>query len=248
MLPPDSVAIARAGAARRSSVLVSSDVANIRALVRENYFDGLAIIRAQDNYVVQWGDPDEKRPINSAQKKLMGEFERNIGSDLDFTPMPDKDGFAPRTGFSNGWPVARKGKQTWLTHCYGMVGAGRDTSLDSGNGAELYAMIASARQLDRNVTMVGRVVQGMEWLAVMPRGTGAMGFYEQPEQRHAINSVRLASDMPANERPVIEMLRTNSALFKEHMKIRRNQRNEWFRVQAGYADVCGVPMAVRKKE
>ncbi len=223
-------------------------VANIKALVKENYFDGLAIIRAQDNYVVQWGDPDEKRPINIAQKKIMGEYERNIARDLDFTPMPDKDGYAPKTGFSNGWPVARKGKQTWLTHCYGMVGAGRDTALDSGSGSELYAMIATARNLDRNVTMVGRVVQGIELLSAMPRGTGNLGFYEQPEQRHAITRVRMAADLPANERPAFEMLRTDSALFKEHIKIRRNQRNEWYRLPAGYVDVCGVPAVVRKKE
>jgi cyclophilin family peptidyl-prolyl cis-trans isomerase len=31
-------------------------------LVRERYFDGLAVIRAQDNRVVQWRDPDEKNP------------------------------------------------------------------------------------------------------------------------------------------------------------------------------------------
>jgi hypothetical protein len=37
-------------------------VANIKALVRAHYFDGLNIIRVQDNYVVQWGDPDGKRP------------------------------------------------------------------------------------------------------------------------------------------------------------------------------------------
>ena len=30
--------------------------ANIRALARGKYFDGLAIVRAQDNFVVQWGD------------------------------------------------------------------------------------------------------------------------------------------------------------------------------------------------
>ena len=33
-------------------------VANIKALARENYFDGLAFLRSQDNYVVQWGDPN----------------------------------------------------------------------------------------------------------------------------------------------------------------------------------------------
>jgi len=36
--------------------------ANIRAMVREGYFDGLAIYRSQDNWVVQWGDPDEDKP------------------------------------------------------------------------------------------------------------------------------------------------------------------------------------------
>src|SRR5689334_3268159 len=33
-------------------------VANIRTLVGQHYFDGLAILRVQDNYVVQWGDPE----------------------------------------------------------------------------------------------------------------------------------------------------------------------------------------------
>src|SRR5688572_13792254 len=33
-------------------------VANVKALAREQYYDGLAIVRAQDNYVVQWADPN----------------------------------------------------------------------------------------------------------------------------------------------------------------------------------------------
>src|SRR3974390_3191162 len=35
-------------------------VANVLALTRGNYFDGAPITRAQDDYVVQWGDPDGK--------------------------------------------------------------------------------------------------------------------------------------------------------------------------------------------
>src|SRR5665647_71725 len=51
-------------------------VENISTLVRERYFDGLALIRSQDNWVVQWGDPDEKnpRPMKSAKATLKGEF------------------------------------------------------------------------------------------------------------------------------------------------------------------------------
>src|ERR1700678_3380772 len=38
-------------------------VTAIKKLVRQHYFDGLNIIRAQDNYVVQWGDEEEKRSL-----------------------------------------------------------------------------------------------------------------------------------------------------------------------------------------
>ena len=31
-------------------------------LARERYYDGLAILRVQDNYVVQWGDPNSEKP------------------------------------------------------------------------------------------------------------------------------------------------------------------------------------------
>src|SRR5262245_59952217 len=36
-------------------------VDNIRLLVRDEFFDGLAITRVQDNFVVQWGDADGKK-------------------------------------------------------------------------------------------------------------------------------------------------------------------------------------------
>src|SRR5262245_1150067 len=63
-------------------------VANIKALVREGYFDGLAIIRVQDNYVVQWGDPDNKRPIRRAQRNLAAEFTRSA-TGMQFMPLAD---------------------------------------------------------------------------------------------------------------------------------------------------------------
>jgi peptidylprolyl isomerase len=46
--------------------------ANIKTLIREGYFDGLAIVRSQENYVVQWADPDEKRELKTAKKSGAG--------------------------------------------------------------------------------------------------------------------------------------------------------------------------------
>src|SRR3984957_11836071 len=166
-------------------------VANIKALVHEHYFDGLPIERAQDDYVVQWGDPDNKRPVHNAQKTLAAEFTRTA-KELNFSVLPDPDTYAPEVGFVDGFPAARDPRThtAWLTHCYAMVGAGRDNDVDSGGGTELYVVIGQApRHLDRNITLLGRVVQGMDLLAVMPRGSGALGFYEHPAERTVIKSV-----------------------------------------------------------
>jgi hypothetical protein len=38
-------------------------VANIKRLVRAGFYDGLAVVRVQDNYVVQWGDAQSTPPI-----------------------------------------------------------------------------------------------------------------------------------------------------------------------------------------
>ena len=226
-------------------------VANIRALAHAGYWNGLSINRSQDNFVVQWGDPNsgEKiaKSLGDAKPHLPAEFSRST-KDLKFTRLPDADGWAPQVGFVGDFPVARDPRegQTWLTHCYGMIGAGRDTAPDSSNGSELYVVTGqSPRQLDRNITTVGRVVQGMELLSVLPRGTGGLGFYEKPEQRVAIQSIRLAADVPESERTPLELLRTDSKTFAAATEARRNRRDGWYVRPAGHIDLCNVPLPAR---
>jgi peptidylprolyl isomerase len=225
--------------------------ANIRALAKEGYWDGLAILRSQDNYVVQWGDPnaEEKsaRAFKQAKAKLAAEFARSADG-LSFTRLADGDIYAPEAGWSGGFPAARdpKSGQAWLTHCYATVGAGRGNEADSSNGAELYVVIGHApRHLDRNITLVGRVLQGMEHLSVLPRGTGPLGFYEKPEQRVAIDSVRLASEVPEAERVALEVFRTDTPAFERLVEARRNRKEEWFLDPVGRVELCNVPIPVR---
>ncbi|MFC5570591.1 peptidylprolyl isomerase [Lysobacter yangpyeongensis] len=226
-------------------------VGNIRTLAKEGYWNGLSINRSQDNFVVQWGDAaeDEKqrKPLGSAQAKLPAEFER-ASKGVQFSRLPDRDGWAPQVGFADGFPAARdpQADKAWLAHCYGAVGAGRDVAADSSNGTELYVVTGqSPRQLDRNITVVGRVVQGMEYLSVLPRGTGPLGFYEKPEQRTPIKAIRLASEVPENDRVPLELLRTDSTAFTELVEARRNRRDEWYKRPAGHIDLCNVPLPVR---
>ena len=223
---------------------------NIKSLVREGYFDGLAVIRSQDNFVVQWGDAEGKRPLKSARSSVPPEFTVAKGMSLPFTRLPDADGYAPEVGFSNGLPAARDPRtgEAWLVHCYAMVGAGRANEVDSGTGAELYVVTGHApRQLDRNIALVGRVVQGIELLSVLPRGTGALGFYEKPSQHVPIVSVRMAADVPEAERARIELMRTDTPTFGALVEARRNRQDDWYKVPAGYIDVCNVPIPVRPR-
>lgn len=227
--------------------------ANIRTLVREGYFDGLAVIRSQDNYVAQWGDADEKnpRPFKSAKAKLQEEFTVPLKSAGQFTRLPDRDGYAPQVGHSNGFPSARDPKtgRAWLAHCYGMVGVGRDTASDSGNGSSLYAVNGHApRHLDRNITVVGRVVSGMAHLSTLPRGPAPMGFYEKPEQNIPIVSVKMAADVPEAERSKLEVMRTDSAAFQAAIEAQRNRGGPWTKVSAGYVELCNVPIPVREQK
>ena len=222
-------------------------VANLLALTRGRYFDGLAIVRAQDNYVVQWGDPEGKKSVGTAHRTLAAEFERPLRG-LAITRLPDPDTYAPEVGFVEDFPVAADPAtgRAWLVHCYGMLGAGRDTDVDSGGGTELYVVIGQApRHLDRNVTLLGRVVAGMERLAVMPRGSGQLGRYEHAEQYVPLTSMRVAAEVAPAQRSNLEVLRTDTPTFLAYLEARRNRREDWFKVPAGRVDVCNVPLPVR---
>ncbi|HEY2344276.1 MAG TPA: peptidylprolyl isomerase [Xanthomonadaceae bacterium] len=226
--------------------------ANIRTLARNHWFDGVSINRSQDNFVVQWGDPNagEKnaKPLAPAKEHVPAEFSADARH-LGFHRLKDVDGYAPEVGFVDGFPAGMDPKtgKAWLAHCYGTLGAGRDLAPDSSTGAELYVVTGQApRQLDLNITTVGRVVQGMELLSVMPRGTGPLGFYEKPEQRVPIKAIRLASAVPEAERTPLQVLRTDTPTWDAAVEARRNRRDDWYLRPAGHIDLCNVPIPVRK--
>jgi cyclophilin family peptidyl-prolyl cis-trans isomerase len=224
-------------------------VANIKALARAGYYDGLPVLRVQDNYVAQWGDPDNRHPIPRGIGPLAPEFDSEIWPQMPFTPLPDGDVYAPEVGFSGSFPAARSTQQhlAWLAHCYGMVGVGRDLDVRSGSGAEMYVVIGHApRHLDRNVALVGRVMKGIELLSGLPRGSGEMGFYSATETAVRIKSIRVAADLPPAQRSRLEVIRTDTPTFAALIESRRNRHDDFFKVPAGHIDLCNVPIAVRE--
>lgn len=224
-------------------------VANIQALARANYWQGATVYRLQDNYVAQWGHNDSDKPWpNGVVVKPPAEYSRPLKG-LRVRPLGSPDDYAPDAGFVDGWPVAYSPKAGWadLTHCYGSVGVGRDLSPDTGTGGELYAVIGQApRQLDRNIALVGRVIDGIDRLSSLPRGTGDLGFYKDKAQYVPIASIRLASAIPPAERPSYQYMDTQSPSFARYLHIRANRHDSFYIQPAGGVDLCNVQVPVRK--
>jgi peptidylprolyl isomerase len=276
-------------------------IGNIRTLAAAHWWDGTSINRAQDGYVVQWGDPDgedkaKAKPLPAGllvvdqhaysvdqidiqlaqwgeERTALSEQEwrktlkagakttnRDPGSlDYGSTKTPrhrdgwhERDSYAAWAEFHNGWPLASDGDKGadarfWPTHCYGTVGVGRDYPPDTGSGAELYAVIGHApRQLDRNIAVVGRVIEGMEHLSTLPRGTGDIGFYRTAAERTPIRAIRIGADVPGL--PTYEYLSTESASFARYADARANRRDPFYIRPAGGVDICNVPVPVRRRQ
>jgi peptidylprolyl isomerase len=221
-------------------------VANIRALARGGWWNGAAIYRVQDNYVVQWGNNESDKPFPAGVlAKPPAEYHR-ARKGLAITPLGSPDSYAPAAGFAGGWPVAYdpKAGTANLVHCYAMVGVGRNLSPDTGSGGELYAVIGHApRHLDRNIALVGRIVSGFEAMSALPRGTEALGFYKERSSDVPIVSVKLVADLPANERPRFEYLAGPS--FAAYLHARKNRQDDFFIRPAGGADLCNINVPVR---
>jgi peptidylprolyl isomerase len=207
-------------------------IANIRALARGGWWQGAAIYRVQDNYVVQWGLNESDKPLPAGVVK---------------TPPAE---YTRPVGHAGGWPVAYdpESGQASLAHCYAMVGVGRDLAPDTGMGGELYAVIGHApRHLDRNIALVGRVVEGMELMSARPRGTEALGFIKDTKQHVPISRIRLAADLPAAERPALQVMRTDTPTFAAYLLGRANRGGSFFNVPAGGVDLCNAPVPMRRR-
>lgn len=230
---------------------------NIKKIVKSKYWDGLYVMRSQDNYVIQWGDPDEKKKgflkkhkSNIAQT-LPGEFEVALSSLEKVSPLKDKDVYSSQVGFVNGFPVGYSSKENkaWLAHCYGMVGVSRDEDPNSGNGSSLYVVTGhSPRHLDRNITLVGRVLHGIENLSTIQRGKGALGFFKDKKKYVPIRKVRMASQVSKKQKLNLKVLRTDTSLFQEYIEARKSRKESWFHRPAGHISLCNVNIPVQNSK
>src|SRR5690606_35910991 len=102
----------------------------------------------------------------------------------------------------------------WLTHCPGIVAMARNNEPDTGS-TDFYIVIGQApRYLDRNLTIFGRVIDGMEVVQRIIRGEPeANGMIPEDAPRTEIVDAELATALPANELGIVEVEDTGSDAF-----------------------------------
>jgi len=236
-------------------------VKRFKELLEEQFYRGMSFYRVIDGFVAQGGDESDIDG-NDTSETLKAEFEihwplkpkdKEEAEDwlpMSWTPVQKDDMFAPYTGFIDGFPAARdekKGGKAWLTHCPGTIAMARNDGPNTGR-TDFYIVIGQApRYLDRNLTVFGRVVWGMDVVQRIKRGpTLKNGIIEGDLDRTWIKRMRLASSLEENEQLDIWMADTNSKGFKNTLKERRNRSNKFFyHKPPKVLDICQVPVPVR---
>lgn len=238
-------------------------IENIRTLANGHWWDGTSVYRVVDNWVAQWGDGEDDtakaKPLPAGVvSPTVGYAAARVRDERTYWPGNWEEPYANHVGFRDGFPIAWNADVMWPVHCYAHVGVARDTET-TGTGAELYAVIGHApRQLDRNIAVVGRVIEGIEHLSTLPRGKGEAGVYDDPALRVPIVSVRLGNEVPEipsassseatgqQTRPMFEYLASDSARFAEYVRVRANRNDAFYKVPAGGVDVCNVQVPIRR--
>ena len=242
-------------------VFAPKTVKHLKELMEDQFYRGLSFYRVIDGFVAQAGDEsdlDESRHAASLKAEFEIDWplkpedkeEAKNWQPMSWTLVQEDDMFAPYTGFIDGFPAARdrkKAGKAWLTHCPGTVAMARSTDPDSG-GSDFYIVIGQApRYLDRNLTVFGRVVWGMDVVQRIKRGPALEnGIIEKDLDRTWIKRMRLASSMDNDQRLNIWVADTNGKGFEKMLKQRRNRSNKFFHHKPPKVlDICQVPIPVR---
>lgn len=231
--------------------LAPGHVANTKALVKQGIFDRTQFYRVIDGFVAQGGpmfeEGSEIPQLSEGQLTIPAELTSTIDLGDNYLAFDRADGFADETGFYQGFAVGRdiSDESSWLLHCYGVLAAGRANDPDTG-GTELYIVNGPAqRYLDRNTTVFGRVVDGMDVIQALKRTQDLSGPVALEPGENLIKRLVVASQLPPGQRPQLEVMRTDSTSFKQLLAARKNRNEDWFLYQHDYIDACGVPIPVR---
>jgi len=222
----------------------------IRDLARAEFFNGEYFYRVIDGFVAQGGVQHDERM--TGWENLENENDRPL-TEGAMTPLGNADLFTANVGHSmDGFPMAQDAElgREWLLHCPGAMAMARDTDPDTG-GTEFYIVLDAQRYLDRNLTVFGRVIDGMQYIQKLERGDRAIesGVIQPPRTGDEILSAVIAADLPEGERPSYLVQQPGTEAFEDSKTERRVRTADFFyRKPPEVLDICGFEVPVRRVE
>lgn len=215
-------------------IMLSADTApthkqRFKDLIKDGFYDGKHFYRVIEGFVAQGGSNEENQPFALASP-LKAEFYRSPIPNATVVVEPDAV-HAPSTGFLHGMPVGidDKNDQFWHAHCPGTVAFARDVAKDTAT-TEFYIVLGQApRHLDKNMSVIGRVLTGMEHLQQLPRGERDKGgVISSPTARSKIISAHLGDTIPVQEQRYFRIQSATHPDFQQKVANARTLNNAFF--------------------
>jgi len=211
-------------------------VARMRQLTRGGFFDGIVWHRVIDQFMAQTGDPLGTGEGQSPYPDLKGEFTFRRGPEMAFAAAAAPAGAV--LGFVRSLPVQTQpdpnmattadGKvHGWGVYCPGVAGMARDEGNDTAN-SQFFLMRQPYPSLDKRYTVWGAVVSGLDVVRALKVGDGDNGAVTSEPDR--MTRVRIVSDLPEAERPVVQVLDPMSAGFRTLAERTRTARGADFSI------------------
>lgn len=220
-------------------------VKQFKQLVNSKWYNGLPFYRVIEGFVAQAGEGEGewdnvKGKPSKFKQLLKAEFTQPVSD--NFTLMQSPDLLAPQTGFIDSIPAGRDliTKEQWFLHCSGTVAMARGNDADSAS-SEFYIVIGQApRHLDRNMSVFGRVVFGMDVVQRLPRGDKRKGgVIDNDQPKGIIVAAHLGDTLSQDNQHTVSVQSAKSVAFQQRIESAKNRTHEFYVYPGnGNIDVC----------